>query len=127
MKKDAAEYIEDFIAVVSERLPPFISKIYDFFCKPLEFIFEFISAIIRRDKAYFGIKSPSEEFAQAFKGVGYYFTIGVQEEKIKQCERAFAPYEIKGEIRVPEYKPLADVVRGFNYVKNEYEYYSKWF
>lgn len=123
MKKDFAAFISDFNGVVSERLPQYIKSVYDFLFKP----FEFISAIIRRDKAYFGIKSPSKELAQAFNGFGYYFTIGIQEAKIKKCERAFAPYEIKGEIHAPEFKPLADVVRDFNYIKHEYEWEKEWF
>lgn len=119
-RKDAAAFIESLISIVSERLPLLISSIYGLLFKP----FEFIAAIVRRDKAYFGIKSPSVEFARACGGIVYGFVLGIQEAKLKEIERVFAPYEIKGTICAPEYKPLADVVRDFNYWKNVYEWYN---
>jgi hypothetical protein len=119
-RKAACAALEELKAAVSERIAPLISSVYDILFKP----FEFIAAIVRRDKAYFGIKSPSAEFARNFAGFGYGLTIGMQQAKLEQIERVFAPYEIQREIHAPEYKPLADVVRAFNYSKYLYEYYN---
>lgn len=119
-RKDAAAFIEDLISGVSEGVPQLISSIYDILFKP----FEFIAAIVRRDKDYFGIKSPSAELARKLAGFAYGFIIDIQKAKLEQIERVFAPYEIKRKIHAPEYKPLADVVRAFNYSKYLYEYYN---
>lgn len=114
------QLISSIYAVASERLPPFISSVYDFLFKPIEFI----TAIIRRDKAYFGIESPSKLLAGKISNFYYFFTIGRQQAMLEQIERVFAPYEIKREIHAPQYKPLADVVAAFNYSKYLYEYYN---
>ena len=119
-RKDAAAFIEDLISGVSEVIPQLISSVCDILLKP----FEFIAAIVRRDKAYFGIKSPAAVMAGEVANFVYFVTIGMQQAKLEQLERVFAPYEIKRKIHAPEYKPLADVVAAFNYSKYLYEYYN---
>lgn len=75
-------------------------------------------------RALFGIKSPSEELTRKIANFTYFVTIGIQQAELKQIERVFAPYEIQRKIHAPEYKPLADVVRAFDYSKYLYEYYN---
>ncbi len=119
-REAAAAAFEEVKAAFSERIAQLISSVYDFLFK----LIEFITAIIRRDKAYFGIESPSKLLAGEISNFYYFFTIGRQQAMLEQLERVFAPYEFKRTIRATQYKPLADVVAAFNYAKYLYEYYN---
>lgn len=103
---------------MKDKLLNLIEYILDTIFKP----FEFISAIIRKDKAYFGIASPSKVFVEKARCFGYGFVLAIQKAKLEECKTAFTPYEIKRKVFAPEYKPIVDIVREFNYVKHEYEW-----
>ena len=95
-----------------------MSKLYDFLFKP----FEILSAFFRRDKAYFGIRSPSVELSKfAIKGA-YGFVAAIQEAQVKEMLEVFAPYKIKRTVGAPLYEPLMTIVRDFNYTKIVYEW-----
>lgn len=95
--------------------------ILDFLFKPLEFI----CALIRRDKDYFGIKSPSQELFRVGSRIYYGFISGEQEIQYNRAKRAFTPYEIKRKNFASKYKPLMDVVYAFErvqyYYRSEFE------
>jgi hypothetical protein len=90
--------------------------ILDFLFKPLEFI----CALIRRDKDYFGIKSPSQELSRGLIEFHYGVIEALQEIQCNRAKSAFTPYEIKRTDFASEYKPLMDVVYAFKRVQYNY-------
>jgi hypothetical protein len=94
-----------------------ISKIYNLLFKP----FEFISAVVRKDKSYFGIKSPSQEVAKQFSKMSYYFVKGMQEAQVNEVKSKFNPYKIQHGQFAEKYNHIDDIVRKFEWTKREYE------
>ena len=94
-----------------------INNFYNLLFKP----FEFISAIIRKDKSYFGIKSPSQEFAKQFSKMPYYFIEGMQEAQVNEVKSKFSPYKIQYGQWAEKYNHIDDIVRDFQWTKREYE------
>jgi hypothetical protein len=94
-----------------------ISQIYNVLFKP----FEFISAIIRKDKSYFGIKSPSKEYAKQFSKMAYSFVEGTQEAQVNEVESKFDLYKIQHGQWGEKYNDIDDIVRNFEWTKREYE------
>lgn len=94
-----------------------ISKIYNLLFKP----FELISAVVRRDKSYFGIKSPSIALAKQFSRFPYYFVEGMQEAQVNEIKNKFSPYKIQYSQWGEKYNHIDDIVRNFERTKREYE------
>lgn len=94
-----------------------ISKIYNLLFKP----FEFISAAVRKDKSYFGIKSPSQEFVKQLSKMPYYFVEGMQEAQVNTIKSKFSPYKIQHSQWAEKYNHIDDIVRDFKWTKREYE------
>ena len=92
-------------------------KFYNMLFKP----FEFISAVIRKDKSYFGIKSPSKESAKQFSKLSYYFVEGMQEAQVNEIKNKFSPYKIQCGEWGEKYNHIDDIVRNFEWTKREYE------
>ena len=100
-----------------------IHKFYDLLFYPLMFI----SAIIRKDKSYFGIKSPSKELYKTFSKTAYYFVMGMQESQIDLVKSKFAPYKISVRQWALPYGDIDRIVRDFEYTKREYREYEDFF
>ena len=94
-----------------------IKNFYNLLFKP----FEFISAIIRKDKSYFGIESPSITLAKQFSKFQYYFVEGIQKARVDEVNGKFSPYKTQCDKWAEKYNHIDDIVRDFERTKREYE------
>lgn len=106
-----------------QKIKKAIYKFYDLIFSPLMFI----SAIIRKDKSYFGIKSPSRELYKTFNKTAYYFVMGMQKSQIDLVKSKFAPYKMQVRQWASPYGDIDRIVRDFEYTKTEYRKYESFF